>query len=87
MIATIDTTDAIGDEFARRLRDVERAGRLRNLLYSATFGALECARVCEHDLHQPERAIAYQRAADFYSRLYEKVARLQARARGEASDV
>jgi hypothetical protein len=78
--------DRIGDELARRLRDVERAGRLRNRLYSATFGALECARVCEHDLHQPERAVAYQRAADFYSRLFEKVCRLQARARGGASD-
>jgi hypothetical protein len=84
MTATIDTTDAIGDDFARRLRDIERAGRLRNLLYSATFGALECARFCEHDLHQPERAVAYQRAADFYSRLFEKVCRLERRARGEA---
>jgi hypothetical protein len=84
MTATIDSADVISDEFARRLRDVERAGRLRILLYSATFGALECARVCEHDLHQPERAVAYQRAADFYSRLFAKVCRIEARARGEA---
>jgi hypothetical protein len=83
---TFAEPDPIGDEFARRLRDVGRAGRLRILLYSATFGALECARVCEHDLHQPERAVAYQRAADFYSRLFEKVCRIEARARGEAAE-
>jgi hypothetical protein len=87
MIATIDTTDALHADFARRLRDVERAGHLRNRLYSAMFGAEECARLCLHDLHQPERAEASLRAADFYVDLYEKVCRLQARARREASDV
>jgi hypothetical protein len=76
----IDTLDT---DCARRLRDVERAGKLRNQLYSAAFGACECARMCLHGLHEPERAEAYLRAADFYADLYEKVLRLQARARGE----
>jgi hypothetical protein len=80
MIETMET------DLARRLRDVERAGQLRNRLYSAAFGANECARMCLRDLHQPERAKAYLRAADFYADLYEKVVRLQARARGEVSD-
>jgi hypothetical protein len=78
MITSIET------EQAKRLDVIQRAGSLRNRLYSATFGALECARFCEHDLHQPERALGYQRAADFYSRLFEKVCRLERRARGEA---
>jgi hypothetical protein len=78
MIETIDT------DFARRLRDVERAGRLRNLLVSAEFGALESARFrlyTTRDLPAAERHVC---AANFYRFLYRKVVRLQARARGEA---
>jgi hypothetical protein len=73
------------EAFARRLRDIERAGSLRNRLYSAGFDAAECARLCRFSLHDPERAREYERAAAFYGVLYAKVVRWQARARGEAS--
>jgi hypothetical protein len=86
MTATIDTTDAIGDDFARRLRDVERAGRLRNLLCSAEFGALESARFHRHTTLDWSAAERHAAAARFYKRLYYKVCLLQARARGEGSD-
>jgi hypothetical protein len=80
MIDTIETGRAA------RLRDVERAGRLRNLLVSAETGAWESWRFCRHTLHRLAEAEAHLRAADFYRRLFHKVCRLQARARGEASD-
>jgi hypothetical protein len=83
----IDTTDALHADFARRLRDVERAGRLRLQLVSAETGAWESARCCAFTQHDGPRAVAHGRAALFYSHLYRKVVRLQARARGEASDV
>jgi hypothetical protein len=81
-----DPTDAISAAFARRLRDVERAGHLRNALVSAEVGALECARFCRHTQHDRAAAARHERAADFYRALYWKVVGLQARARGEASD-
>jgi hypothetical protein len=80
----IDTTDTIGAAFARRLRDVERAGRLRNALVSAEVGAWEAARLCRFTLRQPERADAHLLTAGFYAHLLAKVRRLEARARGEA---
>jgi hypothetical protein len=70
---------------ARTLRDIERAGRLRNLLVSAETGAWESARFCEFTLHDGPRAAAQALAAKYYAHLYRKVCRLQARARGEAS--
>jgi hypothetical protein len=78
--------DLVGDAFARRLRDVERAGRLRQRLVGAETGAFEAARFCTFRLHNDELADEHLAAAIFYRRLYEKVCRLQARARGEASD-
>jgi hypothetical protein len=78
--------DPLSEDCARRLRDIERAGRLRNALYSAAFGAAESARFCRFDLHDPDRAAACERAARFYDELLTKVRRLQARARGEATD-
>jgi hypothetical protein len=75
--------DPLSEDRARRLRDAERAGRLRNELYSAAFGAAESARFCRFDLHDPDRAAAHERAARFYAELLAKVQRLQARARGE----
>jgi hypothetical protein len=86
MTATIDTTDAIGDDFARRLRDIERAGKLRLLLVGAETGAWESWRFCRHTLRQPAEAEAHLRAVGFYRQLFYKVCRLQARARGEASN-
>jgi hypothetical protein len=76
--------DPLSADCARRLRDIERAGRLRNVLVSAEFGALESARFrlyTTRDLPAAERHVS---AARFYRRLYFKVCRLQARARGEA---
>jgi hypothetical protein len=78
VIETIDTT------FARRLRDVERAGKLRNRLYSAAFGVGECAHFSRHTLSDPELAARFERKRDFYLTLFEKVCRVEARARGEA---
>jgi hypothetical protein len=75
--------EPLSDDCARRLRDVERAGRLRNLLVSAEFGALESARFhrfTRRDLAATERQLA---AARFYRRLYDKTCLLQAAARGE----
>lgn len=80
MIETIET------DFARRLRDVERAGKLRLQLVGAETGAWESARFCAFTQHDGPRAVAHGRAALFYSHLYRKVVRLQARARGEATD-
>jgi hypothetical protein len=81
---TFAEPDPIGDEFARRLRDVERAGRLRNLLVSAEFGALESARFRLYTTRDLPAAERHVRAANFYRFLYRKVVRLQARVRGEA---
>jgi hypothetical protein len=78
--------DPISDDCARRLRDVERAGKLRLQLVSAETGAWESARFCAFTQHDGPRAVAHGRAALFYSHLYRKICRLQARARGEASD-
>jgi hypothetical protein len=78
--------DPVGEDFARRLRDVERAGRLRCLLVSAETGAWEAARFCAFSQHDGRRAVAHGRAALFYGHLYRKVCRLQARVRGEAID-
>jgi hypothetical protein len=77
--------DPLGDDFARRLRDIERAGRLRSRAYSASFGAAECAHFCRFALRDHERAAAYERAAEFFGRLYTKACQLERRARGEAS--
>lgn len=82
----IDTTEVISEAFARRLRDVERAGKLRLLLVGAETGAWESWRFCRHTLHRPAEAEAHLRAADFYRQLFHKVCRLQAAARGAASD-
>jgi hypothetical protein len=79
--------DPLSEVCARRLRDIERAGSLRNRLYSADFGAAESAHFCRHSLHDPERAIPFERAAAFYGHLFDKACRLERRARGEASDV
>jgi hypothetical protein len=76
--------DPLSEGRARRLRDVERAGRIRNLLVSAETGAWESWRFYTFTLPDKGRAQAHSRAAGFYRRLYGKVVRLQARARGGA---
>lgn len=78
--------ETLGSDFARRLRDVERAGRLRTRLYAATFEAEECARLARYSLRDRALASAFARDAAFFLTLYNKVCRLQARARGEATD-
>jgi hypothetical protein len=75
--------ETIGADFARRLRDVERAGRLRLQLVSAETGAWESARFCLHTLRDYPGAYRHFQAAHYYHKLYRKVCRLQARARGE----
>jgi hypothetical protein len=70
---------------ARTLRDIERAGRLRNLLVSAETGAWESWRFCRFDLGRHAEAETHLRASAWYRELYAKVLRLQARARGEAT--
>jgi hypothetical protein len=74
----------VGDDFARRLRDVERAGKLRCQLVSAETGAWESARFCLHTLRDYPGAYRHFQAYHYYHTLYRKVCRLQARARGEA---
>jgi hypothetical protein len=75
--------DPLADEFVRRLRDVERAGRLRNLLCSAEVGAWESARFCRFTQGDDAAADAHLAMAGFYAHLLAKVRRLEARARGE----
>jgi hypothetical protein len=69
---------------ARRLRDIERAGKLRCRLVGAETDAWETWRFCRFDLGREDEAEAHLRASTFYRTLYEKTCRLQARARGEA---
>jgi hypothetical protein len=78
--------EPVGDDLARRLRDIERAGNLRLRLVGAETGAWEAWRFCRFDLGRHDEAEAHLRASHFYRSLYEKVCRLQARARGEATD-
>jgi hypothetical protein len=78
--------EPLRDEFARRLRDVERAGVLRLRLCAAENDAWECARLCRRTLRDFPAAYRHLQAAHYYHTLYRKVCRLQARARGEASD-
>jgi hypothetical protein len=76
--------EPLSEDCARRLRDIERAGRLRNLLVSAEVGAWESWRFSTFTLPDKGRAQAHSRAAGFYRYLYTKVCAIQARARGEA---